>query len=66
MKSQSLLDETVLVSEDKWQKHVVVALWICVALLIAITGMLLYGKAHGLFESFPADTRSLPPWPTGF
>ena len=49
----------------KWQKHVVVALWVCLALLIAISGALVYAKAHGLFESSPGHTPALPPWPTG-
>jgi hypothetical protein len=48
-------------SEAKWQKHVVAALWVFLALLIVLCVALVYGKANGLFHPMPGETT--PPWP---
>ena len=53
-------------SEARWQKHVVVALWVCLALLIALSNALVYAKTHGLFDSFHERVPLLPPWPVGY
>ena len=52
-------------SEAAWQKHVVVGLWICLALVIVLSCALLYAKAHGLLPLLPNRTPPLPPWPDG-
>ncbi len=52
-------------NEAKWQKHVVVALWVALVLLITLSTTLMFAKAHGLFESSPGHTPALPPWPEG-
>jgi len=49
--------------EAQWQRHTIVALWILIALLIAITAGLLYGRAHGLFQPSPERLPSVPSWP---
>ena len=49
--------------EAQWQRHTIVALWVGIGLLIAITGGLLYGRAHGLFQSSPDRLPSAPSWP---
>ena len=66
MKSHSLVDGSELASEAKWEKHVLVALWIVIVLLIAVASALVYAEAHGLFDSSPDPTRSVPPWPAGW
>ena len=48
--------------EASWQKHVMVLLWISIALLMVFVGILLYAKYHGLFES-PSD--KVAPFPAG-
>jgi hypothetical protein len=40
-------------SEAKWQKHVMVALWISLALMIALSIALVLAEGHGLFHSAP-------------
>jgi hypothetical protein len=57
--------ESVLDSVERqasWQKHVMVLLWISIAVLIVFGGILLYAKYHGLFES-PSD--QVAPFPSG-
>lgn len=74
MISQSLLHEgglgemTLREGEDKWQKHVIVALWVFLGLLIAITVALWYASANGLLQSLAVHTapvRPIPSWPIG-
>ena len=48
--------------QASWQKHVMVLLWISIALLMVFVGILLYAKYHGLFES-PSD--KVAPFPSG-
>ena len=48
--------------QASWQKHVMVLLWISIALLMVFIGILLYAKYHGLFES-PSD--KVAPFPSG-
>ena len=55
-------------SEDKWQKHVIVALWVFLGLLIAITVALWYASANGLLESLAVHAAPgwpIPSWPVG-
>jgi hypothetical protein len=49
-------------SEVKWQNHIVVALWISIALLIMLAGVLMYGETHGFFDRFTDHTAPLQPW----
>jgi hypothetical protein len=50
--------------EAKWQKHVVVLLWVCLALVITIGSALIYAKGHGLLKAGPNRETPLPaPWP---
>lgn len=53
-------------TEAAWQKHVMAALWISLALLIMLTVALLFGNAHGLFHSSANGPTSAPPWPVGW
>jgi hypothetical protein len=53
-------------SEAKWQKHVVVLLWVALGVVLVLGSALLYAKGHGLFESVPAHGTPLPHlWPEG-
>jgi hypothetical protein len=53
-------------SEAKWQKHVVVLLWVALALVFVLGLVLMYAKGHGLFESVPGHGTPLPHlWPEG-
>jgi hypothetical protein len=51
--------------EAGWQKHVIVALWFLVALLILVGVILAYGAAHGLFRSSSDVSTPVPAWPEG-
>lgn len=65
MMPQKLLDKSGLdESAEKWQKHVVVALWILFLSLLALSVGLVYGKTHGLFQSPPQNAT--PPWVEGW
>ena len=58
--AESVLDPVE--RQASWQKHVMVLLWISIALLMVFVGILLYAKYHGLFES-PSD--QVAPFPSG-
>ena len=50
--------------EAKWQKHVVVLLWVCLALVITIGSALIYAHDHGLIRFGPVHQTPLPvEWP---
>ena len=49
--------------QASWQKHVMVLLWISIAVLIVLVGILLYAKYHGLFESSSDQAAPFPPGP---
>ncbi len=49
--------------EAKWQRHAIVLLWVCIALLFAVSAALLIGRAHGLFHSSPDRLPPSPAWP---
>jgi hypothetical protein len=51
--------------EEKWQKHVVVALWIIVACVALVGGFLAIGESHGLFNSADSAT-STTAWPSSW
>jgi hypothetical protein len=46
-----------------WQKRVVILLWISIALLLLLGGLLLYAGYHGVFGSSPDLTTPFPPGP---
>jgi hypothetical protein len=50
--------------EAKWQKHVVVALWVCLAVFALLCITLLYAKTHGWFHATPAGVAA--PWPASW
>ena len=53
-------------NDAKWQRHIVVLLWLAIALLIALGSALMYAKGHGFFDSVPHRRTPLPPpWPEG-
>jgi hypothetical protein len=75
MTSQNLLDKgglgemTLREREDKWQKHVIAALWVALGLWIAVTAALLSASANGLLDSFEVHTIPgwpIPSWPIGW
>jgi hypothetical protein len=45
-------------TEAKWQKHVVVLIWVALAILLVAGCGLMYAKAHGLLT--PADVHDMP------
>jgi hypothetical protein len=59
-RTEYLHDSTA--GEEKWQKHVVAALWISFALLIALSAGLVYARNHGLFQSLHDQTPPAAPW----
>lgn len=69
MTGQKLMDKTesgeahVEEESNAWQKHVMVGLWILLAVFLVVTGVLLYGKSRGWFAGHPPAT---PPWPVGW
>ena len=50
-------------SKAKWQKHVMAALWISLALVLAIGAVLVYAETQGWFQSAPAPATRVPAWP---
>lgn len=52
-------------SEAKWQRHVMTALWVSLALVFATGTALVFGEAHGWFDSSAASTTRVPAWPAG-
>jgi hypothetical protein len=50
-------------AEDKWQRHVVVAIAVVVAILVAVTACLIYAEAHGFFRPSSGQTPPVSPWP---
>ena len=65
MTSKTLVERDSLAqSEAKWQKHVMVALWVVLALLLVIGLGYFYAKSHGFFQSSPED--KLAPVPTAW
>ena len=69
MTNQNLLHGTELdhaareEHEAKWQKHVVVALWTLIGVLIAVAAGLICAAANGWLGSSGLDT---PSWPTSW
>jgi hypothetical protein len=61
MTSQNHIDRRD--SEDEWQEHIIAVLWVVVAIVIILGGVLAYGVSHGLVGSPPDHTISVPPWP---
>ncbi len=60
MTSQDLLDHGGLgEAEARWQRHVVISLWISLAFLVSACIALLYANTHGLFRS---TTDAPAPW----
>ena len=51
-------------SEDKWQRHVVIALWLLLGLVIAAATGFAWAGGHGLLGS-PAD-HAISSWPVGW
>jgi len=50
----------------EWERHVMIALWISVAVLIALVTCFVYAEFHGLFSSAPHQPTPLPSWPVGW
>lgn len=50
-------------SEAKWQKHVMAALWIILALVFVISTVLFYGEAQGWFQPAPTQRAPVTAWP---
>jgi hypothetical protein len=50
-------------TEAKWQKHVIVALWVLFALLVVVTATLMFAEAHGFFEPSSGHSPPVAPWP---
>ena len=50
----------------EWERHVVIGLWIFVAVLVTATAALLYGDYHGLLGSAPNQPQQVPSWPIGW
>jgi hypothetical protein len=48
---------------DAWQKHVVTALWLIIALVVVLAGALFWAEAHGMFDG---RTMPSPPVPTSW
>jgi len=53
-------------SEERWQRHTTVLLWLAMALVGVISAVVLYGNYHGWFQSLPEQPLSLPGWSAGF
>jgi hypothetical protein len=52
--------------ESKWQKHIVVLLWVALALLLVLGTALIHAKGQGWFQPTPEHATPLPPpWPEG-
>ena len=47
-------------NEAQWQKHVVVLIWVALAILLVAGGGLMYAKAHGWFTPAYAHDTPLP------
>ncbi len=52
--------------EAKWQKHVTVALWTLVVLVISVVWALAWFDSHGLFTPTPDGTQPAAAWPVGW
>jgi hypothetical protein len=52
---------TLRESEDKWQKHVILALWVAIGLLVVSAVALWCANANGLLESLAV--HAIPGWP---
>ena len=53
-------------SEDKYQKHVIVALWTLLGILIAVSVLLIWGEDYGLLQSFASHSIGFPSWPVSW
>jgi hypothetical protein len=51
-------------SEAKWQKHVIVALWVVIGVLVAVAAALMWAAANGWFGS--SGVQTIPSWPTSW
>ncbi len=53
-------------SEAKWQKHVVVLIWVALVGMLILACVLFYAKGHGLIGPTPGHGAPLPAiWPEG-
>jgi hypothetical protein len=50
-------------TEAKWQKHVIVAMWVALGIFIAVATGLFYGEGHGFFKSSHDYPAAVAPWP---
>jgi hypothetical protein len=50
-------------AEDRWQRHVILVLWLVVGLVIALGAALLWAETNGFFQS--ASDQTIPSWPAG-
>lgn len=57
-------DKTPTETEDKWQKHVIIALWLLFGLLIAVAGVFLWTSTRGSVGS-PIH-QTIPSWPVNW
>jgi hypothetical protein len=48
---------------DKWQRHVMAGLWVCLAIFLAAVIGLMIGEDHGLFGKATTPERTAPTWP---
>ena len=51
--------------EDKWQRHIVIAIVVALALLLAVTVGLTYAETHGYFQASSSQATPVAPWPEG-
>jgi hypothetical protein len=69
MTSEHLVHESGLgeMNGDKWQRHVIVALWVLIAIVMVVAAGLFYEKGHGFFRSHasPDHATQVTPWPDG-
>ncbi len=63
--SRNLNDEGGLSEREepqaRWQKHVLVAIWILLCLLVVVVAGVFYAEAHGFFQ--PSTASSASSWP---
>jgi hypothetical protein len=67
MTTQSLHQNEFLEHDDaesKWQKHVIVGIWVLVAIVVAIAVALAYAEGHGFLQKSPLPKEPVPAWPS--
>jgi len=50
-------------AEAKWQKHVMTAVWVALALFVSLTASLVYWHYRGAVRPSPDHATPVAPWP---